>query len=156
MAMVLINWDGRDWAVDTEEITLAQAFVIKDSTKDGATWPSGRPLQPWLAGVATGDPACLRAMYWVMLAQDGQQCPIASLEFAVMKYHTAWTLASATATADPAQLRAIIAEAEKQLAPMREALAAAEAREAAAAEAAEPEGPTRPAATASRRSRAPA
>ena len=113
----------REWAVDTEEITLAQAFVIKDSTKDDGAWPAGRPLQPWLAGVGSGDPACLRGLYWLMLQQDGQVPPIAGLEFAVLKYHTAWVLASTAATADAGRLRRLIDEAEKTLAPMRQALA---------------------------------
>lgn len=158
MTQVLIDWDGREWAVDTEEITLDQAFMIKDSTKDDASWPSGRPLQPWLAGVGSGDPACLRGLYWLMLQQDGQQKPIRDLKFAVLKYHTAWVLASTTATTDAAQLRAIIAEAEKQLVPMRDALAAAEAKEAAdaAAAAADADRPTRRPGTASQPSPAPA
>ena len=160
MTQVLIDWDGREWAVDPEEVTLAQAFVIKDTTKDDASWPAGRALQPWLAGVGYGDPACLRGLYWLMLQQDGQQTPIHGLEFPVLKYHTAWQLASTRATADAGQLRQIIAEVEKTLAPMREALAAAEAREAAAAAAAaadgEAERPTRRPGTASRPSPAPA
>lgn len=156
MTQVQIDWDGREWTVDTEEITLAQAFVIKDSTKDDGAWPAGRPLQPWLAGVSSGDPACLRGLYWLMLQQDGQQQPIAGLDFAVLKYHTVWVLASARATADAGQLRAIIAEAEKQLVPMRDALAAAEKREAEAAAADGPERPTRRPGTASPPSPAPA
>jgi hypothetical protein len=158
MTQVLIEWDGREWAVDTEEITLKQAFVIKDTTKDDANWPAGRPLQPWLAGVGYGDPACLRGLYWLMLQQDGQEKPIRDLDFPVLKYHTAWQLASTRATADAGQLRQLIDEVEKTLGPMREALAAAEAREAAAAAAAdgEAERPTRRPGTASRPSPAPA
>jgi hypothetical protein len=154
MTQVLLDWDDRQWQVDTEEITLAQAFMIKDSTKDVGSWPSGRPLQPWLAGVTAGDPACLRGMYWLMLAQDGQQQPVANLEFKVVKYHNAWVLASTLASSDASQLREIINETEKQLGPLRDALAAAEQREA-EEQAAEAEGPTRPRGTASRRSAAP-
>jgi hypothetical protein len=146
---VLIEWDGREWAVDTEEITLTQAFVIKDSTKDDGAWPAGRPLQPWLAGVGSGDPACLRGLYWLMLQQDGQERPVHGLDFAVLKYHTAWVLSSTRASSDAAQLRRLIDEAEKTLAPMRAALAAAEAKEAATAAADDAERPTRPPVTAS-------
>jgi len=140
MTQVILDFDSREWAVDTEEITLAQAFMIKDSTKDGGTWPSGRPLQPWLAGVSAGDPACLRAMYWLMLQQDGQHVPIATLEFAAMKYHTAWVLADTLATADAERLRLLISETERHLEPLRNALELAEQKEAAHAAAAAAEG----------------
>ena len=157
MTQVHIDWDGRGWAVDTEEITLAQAFVIKDSTKDENSWPSGRPLQPWLAGVGYGDPACLRGLYWLMLQQDGQQTPIRDLDFPVLKFYAAWTQASTLASGTAEQLRKILADAEKALAPVRDALAAAEKREADAAEAdAAADRPTRRRVTASPPSPAPA
>ena len=157
MAEVLIDWDGRQWAVDTEEITLTQAFVIKDTTKDGEIWPAGRPLQPWLVGVTSGDPGCLRGLYWLMLQQDGQQTPIRDLDFPVLKFYAAWKQASVLAAGDTATLRQIIGDAEKTLAPLRDALAAAERREAAALAAdGEAERPTRRRATASPPSPAPA
>jgi hypothetical protein len=134
---IQLDWDGRTWAVDTENVTIAQAFVIKETTKD-ESWPAGRGLKRWLLGVDEGEPGCLRALYWLMLAQDGQQVAAAGLEFAAMRYHSAWVLAAATAQATAEQLRLIIAEAEQQLIPLRKALAVAEAAETAA----EPEGPT--------------
>ena len=124
-----IEWEGRIWALDTEDLTLAQAFVIKDATKD-EVFKAGRPIQSWLIGAANGDPGCLRGLYWLMLQQDGQQRAIAGLDFAVMKFHGAYMTATTLQGASAEQLRQVIEVQEHELEPFRAALKRAEEREA--------------------------
>ena len=50
MTQVLIQWEGQPWPLDTEDVTLKQAFVIKDSTKDDQ-FPAGRNLAAWEMGI---------------------------------------------------------------------------------------------------------
>jgi hypothetical protein len=124
-----IEFEGRVWALDTENLTITQAFVIKDATKD-EVFKAGRPIQPWLMGTASGDPGCLRGMYWLMLQQDGQQRAIGGLEFAAAKFHSAYMAASAFQNASAAQLRELVAAQEQEMAPILAALKRAEEREA--------------------------
>jgi hypothetical protein len=111
-----IEWAGRTWDFDATEVTMKQAFVIKDSTKDDV-FPAGRSLAAWNRGLNDAEPSCVRAAYWLMLQQAGQQVPIADLEFSVVKFNNA--LVTAT-LAEQAQQEA----AEKKAKEEAEAAAA--------------------------------
>src|ERR1017187_10904365 len=78
MTQVLIQWEGQPWPLDTEDVTLKQAFVIKDSTKDDQ-FPAGRNLAAWEMGIKAAEPSCVRGLYWLMLPQAGQQVVCAQL-----------------------------------------------------------------------------
>jgi hypothetical protein len=151
MTQVTLEWDGAQWALDTEDITMAQAFVIKDQTKDDQ-YPAGRNLAAWELGLKTCEPGCVRGLYWLMLQQAGQSVPITSVPgtFAVLKFHHAWADAANGLDADPDALRQAIADGDRQLLRLRDQLGRAEA----AAGPAEPEGPTSPPGSARARSAA--
>lgn len=104
-----IEWDGRTWGFDATEVTMKQAFVIKDSTKDDV-FPAGRSLAAWNRGLNDAEPSCVRAAYWLMLQQAGQQVPIADLEFSVIKFNNA--LVEATLAEQEQQAAAKKAEEE--------------------------------------------
>jgi hypothetical protein len=139
MTQVLIQWEGQPWPLDTEDVTLKQAFVIKDSTKDDQ-FTAGRNLAAWEIGVKAADPGCVRALYWLMQQQAGQHTVCAQQEFAVIRFHRAYVEAVALAEDDPEVAAQLITVMEAQL----EILRATVARHAAASRPAEPLGPTPP------------
>lgn len=73
-----INYDGREYNFDLEEIDLTQATIIKD--KYGLT------LMGLEEGLMNGDPAVLRSLYWVMLAQNGEPDDIERVNFKIVKF----------------------------------------------------------------------
>ena len=81
-----VDWEGRTYAFDMEAITIRQAYVIKNHTKDPDEFPSGRGLKDFEQGWRNGDPAFLQALYWVMLAQNDQPVDITNVDFAVAKF----------------------------------------------------------------------
>jgi hypothetical protein len=89
-----IEWNGRTWDFDAEEVTMKQAFVIKDSTKDDV-YPAGRSLGAWNRGLNDAEPSCVRAAYWLMFQQAELPCPIGDLEFSVVKFNNALVTAAA-------------------------------------------------------------
>jgi hypothetical protein len=110
-----IDYNGRTWDFDSTEVTMKQAFVIKDSTKDDA-YPAGRSLGAWNRGLNDAEPSCVRAAYWLMLQQAELPCPINDLEFPVIKFQNAFaTAAEAEAKAEKERKEAEEkAEAERQ------------------------------------------
>ena len=139
MTQVLVRWDDADWSLDTEEIELTQAFVIKDQTKDDQ-FPAGRNLGAWELGIKSCEPGCVRALYWVMLQQAGLRTAITSVPgtFQILKFHRAWAEATAAEMDDPEALEAAVAAAERQAGILRGALERARAKHAPEPEA----GPT--------------
>jgi hypothetical protein len=85
---MIIEWEGRTREVESARVSMKQAFVIKESTKDDE-YPAGRSLAAWQEGLSTVEPGCVRALYWLMLQQEGTECPIVSLEFPVIKFNNA-------------------------------------------------------------------
>jgi hypothetical protein len=139
MTQVLIQWEGQPWPLDTEDVTLKQAFVIKDSTKDDQ-FPAGRNLAAWEMGIKAAEPSCVRGLYWLMLQQAGQQVVCAQLEFPVIRFHRAYVEATALAEDDPENCQKLITVMEAQL----EILRATVARHAATPAGAAVVGPTPP------------
>jgi hypothetical protein len=138
MTQVIVRWDGGDWPLDTEEVELAQAFVIKGATVD-EQFPAGRNLGAWELGMKNCEPGCVRALYWLMLQQSGMISPIAKVpdSFAVLKFHRAWAEAAEAAVTDPEELERGIANLELRAEILRKTLSRvrAEAEE-------DPAGPT--------------
>jgi hypothetical protein len=116
---VKIDFEGRTWEVSTEDIGLRQAMVITSRLGVSLTgWEKilTDPDSPlWLTGV--------ECLYWLMLAQDGQQVPIGDTDFAVLKLAEAFADAAlaeqkelaAAAEADPTSFAAGNAAAELPL-----------------------------------------
>lgn len=85
---MIIEWENRERQIDADQVSMKQAFVIKESTKDDQ-YPAGRSLAAWQTGLSEVEPSCVRAMYWLMLQQEGTECPIAGLEFPVIQFNNA-------------------------------------------------------------------
>jgi hypothetical protein len=81
-----VNYEGKTYAFDLDEIDISQATVLK--RKFGLT------LLSLEAGLREGDPDALRAMYWIMLTQDGQRVNIDNVNFKIVKFANAIQQAS--------------------------------------------------------------
>ena len=66
-----IEWEGRAWPVDVDELSLQQAVVMTGRMGTSMTEWEKTLLDPdsplWLTAV--------QCFYWLMLSQDGQQVP---------------------------------------------------------------------------------
>lgn len=89
-----INWQGEDFTFAIDEMTVAQAKVIKTHT--------GFTLRSLSEGINDGDPDALRATYWLMHAQTpGKTCNIDNVDFRLVEFISA--LADATKAEADAQ-----------------------------------------------------
>jgi hypothetical protein len=73
-----LNYEGRDYTFDLEEITLQQARTIKSQC--------GITLLGLEAGLENGDPDALRAIFWLMLVQNGEQADIDRVDCKIVKF----------------------------------------------------------------------
>lgn len=78
---MLINYDGKEYPFELDDITVSQATAIK------------RRLNLTLLGIEKGlaevDVDALRAIYWLMLAQNGETRDIDRVDFKPLKYAVA-------------------------------------------------------------------
>lgn len=90
-----IEFEGREWEFDSEEITLQQAMTIQLHTgmsigewEDSLDLPEDdqgnvqNPGPEWLKS--------LQCVYWLMKAQAGEKTPIADADFVLSKFLRAW------------------------------------------------------------------
>lgn len=82
---MIINYEGKQYSLDLSDLTVKQAYVIKAF--------SGYNLQQFEENLLEIDPAALICLYWVMLAQNGEEVPIETVDFKVM--HLAMAFADA-------------------------------------------------------------
>lgn len=93
-ATMQIHWQGEDFDFAIDEMTVAQAKVIKVHT--------GFTLRSLSEGINDGDPDALRATYWLMHAQTpGKTCNIDNVDFKLVEFIN--TLAEATKAEAEAQ-----------------------------------------------------
>jgi len=85
---MIIEFEGRQRSIDSGKVTIEQAFVIKSSTVD-PQYPAGRGLKAWQEGLNDVDPHCLRALYWLMLQQEGTEGPCVGLSFPAISFQNA-------------------------------------------------------------------
>ena len=91
---MIIDWEGRKYALDFEEITISQAEALEDYT--------GRPLGEWLEQLDQGahtSVKILRPVCWLMLAQNAngeQPPPIGTLDFKLLRFAEAFDAAELT------------------------------------------------------------
>lgn len=76
-----VNYEGKSYAFELDEIDISQATVIK--RKFGLT------LLSLEAGLREGDPDALRAIYWIMLTQNGERANIDNVSFKIVKFANA-------------------------------------------------------------------
>lgn len=89
-----VDFEGRAWGLDVDEIDVAQAMVIKVKT--------GFNLLQWQAALEEGDVQAAKALYWLMLAQNGVHKDLDVVNFKVLKFIAAVGKASESeAEADP-------------------------------------------------------
>jgi len=91
-----IDFEGRTWSYDDEDITVDDAEVIEKETGGSvADWAQSR------AGVGS---KAYRILYWLMRSQNGDPVPLADVNFRLLPFVEAFTnaLRAETATAEAA------------------------------------------------------
>lgn len=79
---MVIHFDGKDYQFDPEEIDVRQAMVIKVKT--------GLNLLQWQAALEQADVDAIKALYWLMLAQNGVAADIDMVNFKLVKLMNAF------------------------------------------------------------------
>ena len=74
---MIIKYEDREYVFDLEEITLSQASIIK--AKCDLT------LMGLEDALGDGDPSAMRAIYWLMLCQNGEKVDIDRVDCKVVK-----------------------------------------------------------------------
>lgn len=78
---MLIKYDDKEYTFELDEIDIAQATLIYRKFQ--------LTLLSLEAGLREGHPDALRAIYWLMLTQDGQRVNIDNLSFKIVKFANA-------------------------------------------------------------------
>lgn len=78
---MIVEFEGKTWTLDINEIEVRQAAVIKVKT--------GYTLLEWQAALERGDVDATKALYWLMLAQNGVAADIDLVNFKMLKFITA-------------------------------------------------------------------
>lgn len=73
-----VTFEGTDFEFDLEDITVAQAKVIKVHR--------GLTMLGLQNGIGEGDPDALAALYWLMHAQSGIQCNPDNVDFKLLAF----------------------------------------------------------------------
>lgn len=89
-----IDFEGRTWSYDDDEITVQQAEVIEQETEGSvADWAQSR------AGLGS---KTYRILYWLMCAQNGESVQLDEVNFRLLPFVTAFTTALRAETAQEA------------------------------------------------------
>ena len=75
---MLIKWQDVEYTLDIDRMTVANAAVIKKHT--------GYTVMTLMDGIRVGDPDAMRATYWLMQIQSGNQCDIDRVDFVILDY----------------------------------------------------------------------
>lgn len=106
-----IDFEGRTWRFEEDEITVAQAELIEaegpwhwtDGTENEPRPRSGRSLFDWRRAVSENSAHAYRVLYWLMRAQDGEPIPLGQADCAfpklIVAFRQAW-LAEVKAAAE--------------------------------------------------------
>ena len=73
-----IKFEDVEYSFDLDEIDLRQASMIYDKC--------GLTLMTLELGLGDGNPSAMRAIYWLMLSQNGREEDIDRLNFKVVKF----------------------------------------------------------------------
>ena len=89
-----IEFEDKEYTFDLDEIDLRQASIIYDKC--------GLTLMTLELGLSDGNPAAMRAIYWLMLVQSGQDEDIDRLNFKIVKFAHALQVAGEKQAAEAA------------------------------------------------------
>lgn len=78
---MIVEFEDKSWNLDVDEIDVRQAMVIKVKT--------GYNLLEWQAALEKADVDAAKALYWLMLAQNGVSADIDLVNFKIVKFMTA-------------------------------------------------------------------
>jgi hypothetical protein len=78
---MIVHFDDKDYQFDIDEIDLTEAMYIQSNT--------GLTVAGMWQGFKDSDPQALRALYWLMLKQNGKTTDISKLNFKVIKFDVA-------------------------------------------------------------------
>lgn len=73
-----VYFEDREWDLDTDELDARQASIIELKT--------GYNLLQWQAALEQGAVAALKALYWLMLEQNGVSADIDLVNFKITKF----------------------------------------------------------------------
>lgn len=82
-----IEFEGRTWQYDEDEITLEQAMAMR--------LVHGLTILDWQEGLARLDERALQCSYWLMLNQNGIVKPVLECEFSPVAFTVAYRDAQA-------------------------------------------------------------
>lgn len=83
---MIVRFDDRDYDFDIDDIDVRQAMVIKVKT--------GFNLLEWQAALEQADVDAIKALYWLMLSQNGIASDIDQVNFKILKFTKAFKEAS--------------------------------------------------------------
>lgn len=92
-----IEWDGKVYTYDPEDINVRHGFVIKQHT--------GLDLKPWEDSLRDGNVASWQALMWLLKQQNGERTQIATEDFAVVKFMNTFNAAMEAASEEEAKRR---------------------------------------------------
>jgi hypothetical protein len=90
---VKIEFEGRTWEFDEDEVTVKQAMVLHLTYK--------MTLKDWIEGLGQVDQRALHFTYWLMLQQNGVVKPIADCDPKVIAFGVAFAEARQADSAEP-------------------------------------------------------
>jgi hypothetical protein len=75
---MVIDYDGQEYRLDIDEITVSQAMLLKVKT--------GFSLMQWQAKLEEADVDALKFLYWLMVDQSGKRVNFESIDFKIVKF----------------------------------------------------------------------
>lgn len=98
-----VEWAGKKYHYDPEDITVRQGMVIKTYT--------GLDLKPWETALDNGDVKSWQALMWLMKQMNGERTQIQTEDFPIVKFMNTFNQASQDAAdAEAAEKAAETAE----------------------------------------------
>lgn len=93
---MIVNFEGRDWTLDLDEIDYSQAKALKRQ--------HGLTLIALQDGLKQADPDALGALYWLMKAQSGVAVDMNKVNFKIVQFGIALSDASDREEAEAAEV----------------------------------------------------
>lgn len=78
---MLVHYEGKDYEFDIDDLDIVQATMLQRKYKLN--------LLSLQRGLLEGEPDALRAVYWLMLMQNGQRVNIDNVQFKIVKFANA-------------------------------------------------------------------
>lgn len=91
-----IDWAGKRYDFDPEEVDVQQGIVIKMSF--------GWTMKAWQEALNEVDPQAIQAVFWLMRTQNGESCNLSEQNFPISKFTAAFQKAQEESEAVEATL----------------------------------------------------